>query len=672
MSKDNIDSGLVLFNGFSIIILVVLIFLYWLYCIIWGFRGWRLNRTATDYFLAGRSLSFWNFVFATTATCFSGWTFISHPGVIFKDGFPAGYASFYAITIPLTGVLFLKRQWLLGNRYNFVTPAEMFDEYFQSKFMRYLVVLVASLFSITYLAVQLKASGFIFGGVIGEVFETTDWETTIADISMILLALILALYVAIGGLKAVAKVDAMQLFLLVMGIAAIGIIVWLQVGVGKFNHGISQLVAFDYQRVGTEEYSHYIAISEKWFSDQDGQWTGFYILTFMLALMGIQSSPAFSMWAFAAKTPKPFAFQQVIASALVMGLIMFFFTTLQGIGSHLLGANNDLVLHSDISLKTIVQPLQSTDTGDKLVPRLISGIPRSSYTELKELTYSVTSLAELMISKELQKSIGAIIMAGVLAICALAAMQSTASSYILTTSAIWTRDVFKRRDDNTQPIKWATVIAFVIVGIAIFMAFTLEGIIAVANLGGLAVAFGLQMLPALIAICWWPWLTKQGVTWGIVAGIITVILTDKILTQKITILPWYGHYPLTIHSAGWGIATNIFVAILFSFLTQTEKDLEHRMKYHKFLRQYASLPESKKLWKPLILVFTIIWFIFAIGPGAVIGNWFFGDPNDSTTWLFGIPSIWTWQIVWWLLGVIMMGSLAYYMELSTEPVKSAK
>ena len=37
-------------------------------------------------------------------------------------------------------------------------------------------------------------------------------------------------------------------------------------------------------------------------------------------------------------------------------------------------------------------------------------------------------------------------------------------------------------------------------------------------LGGLAVAYGLQMWPALIGVCWWPWLTRQGVTWGLVGG----------------------------------------------------------------------------------------------------------------------------------------------------------
>jgi hypothetical protein len=63
----------------------------------------------------------------------------------------------------------------------------------------------------------------------------------------------------------------------------------------------------------------------------------------------------------------------------------------------------------------------------------------------------------------------------------------------------------------------------------------------------------------------------------------------------------------------------------------------------------------------------LFWFFFAIGPGAVLGNWIFGNPNDASTWLFGIPSIWTWQLLFWAIGVFMMWFLAFKMEMSTVP-----
>ncbi len=87
---------------------------------------------------------------------------MGHPGLIYRDGFQYAYASFYAITIPFTGVIFLKRQWMLGKRFGYVTPGEMLSDYVQVDMIRILVVIVALLFSIPYLGVQLGASGFLF------------------------------------------------------------------------------------------------------------------------------------------------------------------------------------------------------------------------------------------------------------------------------------------------------------------------------------------------------------------------------------------------------------------------------------------------------------------------------------------------------------------------------
>lgn len=50
---------------------------------------------------------------AATAASFSGWTFIGHPGLIWRDGIAYAFASFYVLTMPITGTFFAKRNWLL-------------------------------------------------------------------------------------------------------------------------------------------------------------------------------------------------------------------------------------------------------------------------------------------------------------------------------------------------------------------------------------------------------------------------------------------------------------------------------------------------------------------------------------------------------------------------------
>ena len=625
----------------KIVWLFVFVVLYWAYCIYWGVRGAMTAHTASDYFIAGRRLSLWVFVLAATATSFSGWTFMGHPGLLYRDGFQYAYASFYAITIPFTGVLFLKRQWMLGKRFGFVTPGEMLSHYFKSDIIRVLVVLVALCFSIPYLGIQLRASGFLFNVL-------TDGALGI-DVGMWLLSAIVFIYVASGGLRAVAYVDTLQCVLLALGIVVIGIITLNLVGGwAALNEGIANLAAIDTKRT-PDGFSHYIAIPGviQWVSNGPsavgGAWTGIMILSYMFALMGIQSSPAFSMWAFSNHSPKPFAPQQVWASSLGIGFILFFFTAMQGMGGHLIGADLAyLAAYPDAVNNALGQGLEGKDLMQSagkqgmLVPQLI---------------HVMQDVAPWLV--------------GLLSVCALAAMQSTGAAYMSTAGAMLTRDLLKHfimpNVSHAQQKLFGRIGVGLIVLAALVVATTSTD--ALVLLGGLAVAFGFQMWPALLAVCYFPWLTRAGITIGLAVGLIVVVCTETV-GQNLGITAW-GRWPLTIHSAGWGIIFNLGIAVIISAATQSKAEYEHKMKYHSFLAEHASLPESKRGMIPLAWIITLVWFFFGIGPGAVIGNQIFGNPNDAATWIFGMPSIWAWQILWWVLGVFMMWFLAYKMQMST-------
>lgn len=238
----------------KIIWLFVFVVLYWAYCIFWGIRGARMARTASDYFIAGRKLSLWVFVLAATATSFSGWTFMGHPGLVYRDGFQYAYASFYTITIPFTGVIFLKRQWMLGKRFGYVTPGEMLSDYFQGDAIRILTVVVALLFSIPYLGVQLSASGYLFN-----VLTTTDLYPrglVSENFGMWVLAIVVLIYVASGGLRAVAYVDTLQCVLLALGIVITGIIALNVVGGwDALNAAMARLGATSVAKWGTDRKS---------------------------------------------------------------------------------------------------------------------------------------------------------------------------------------------------------------------------------------------------------------------------------------------------------------------------------------------------------------------------------------------------------------------------------
>mgnify|MGYP003961906595 CR=1 FL=1 len=625
--------------------------IYWAYCIFWGIKCARMAKTASDYFISGRQISVWVFVLAATATSFSGWTFMGHPGLVYRDGFQYAYASFYTITIPFTGVLFLKRQWMLGKRFGYVTPGEMLSDYFQGDAIRILTVMVALLFSIPYLGVQLGASGFLFNVL-------TDGLVT-QNFGMWILSLVVLIYVASGGLRAVAYVDTLQCILLGLGIIITGIIALNAAGGwDQLQGGLAKLAASDVGKWGTTkgygggDYNAYFAIpgviqftaglgKE---TPVGGLWTGIMCLTYMFALMGIQSAPAFTMWSFSNNSPKPFAPQQVWASSFGVGLILFFFTAFQGMGAHLLGANG-AVTDAGMALANVLPDLTANKQGG-LVPHYFNTMGES-----------VPWLV------------------GLLAVCALAAMQSTGAAYMSTAGGMLTRDLYKRylnptASHATQKMFGRIGVAFIVISALLVATFSRDALVL---LGGLAVAFGFQMWPSLAAVCWIPWITREGATWGLAAGLIGVIFTETI-GQQITggSLPW-GRWPWTIHSAGWGMILNLAVCLPVSAMTQSADARAHRMKYHDFLREHATLTPGKEGLKPIAWIITLLWLFFGIGPGAVIGNDIFGAPNAGIDgWTFGMPSIWAWQILFWILGVGMMWFLAYKMEMSTMPSKEVE
>jgi len=637
----------------KVVWLFVFVAIYWAYCIFWGIKSAQTAKTASDYFIAGRRLSMWVFVLAATATSFSGWTFMGHPGLIYRDGFQYAYASFYTITIPFTGVMFLKRQWMLGKRFGYVTPGEMLSDYFQGDGIRILTVLVALLFSIPYLGVQLGASGFLFNVL-------TDGMIS-KDVGMWVLSLVVLIYVASGGLRAVAYVDTLQCILLAIGIIAIGMITLNLIGGwGELQAGIAQLATTPGTKWGTTQglgggdYSAYLAIpgviqftaglgKE---TPVGGLWTGMMVLTYMFALMGIQSAPAFSMWSFANNNPKPFAPQQVWASSFGIGLILFFFTASQGLGAHLLGADP---IATAAGVGQSILPDTIAKKPDSLVPNLIN---------------TVGDTAPYLV--------------GLLAVCALAAMQSTGAAYMSTAGGMLTRDLYKKylnptASHDTQKLFGRAGVAFIVLSALTVATFSADALVL---LGGLAVAFGFQMWPSLAAVTWFPWITRQGATWGLAVGLIAVIFTEtfgQTIAGAVGVtLPW-GRWPWTMHSAGWGIYFNLAFVIVISAMTQNENETAHRMKYHNFLREHASLSPEKKGLVPIAWIVTLAWFFFGIGPGAVIGNDIFGAPNAGVDgWTFGIPSIWAWQIIFWILGVAMMWFLAYKMEMSTMPDKEVE
>lgn len=625
--------------------ILIFLLIYWAYCAFWGIRALRRSHTASDFFLANRKLSPWVFALSVTAGTLAAWSFMGHPALAFRDGFQFVNTSFYGVVVALSGVVLLKRQWMLGKRFGYMTSGEMFIDYFGTHTLSNICIGIALLFGIPFVALIFSASGFLISEVTNQAVEREP--------AMWVLSGMVLLYSITGGMQAIAKIAVVQFVLFVFGIIVLGIFALELVGgFDALNKGLATVAQ---NLGGTWGFSNgngggnfpgYFAIPGviQWNAGlgidapEGGPWTAIMCLTFMMAVMGIAASPALSMWGFANETPRGFAIHQVWGAAFSVGFILVLFATLLGVSAHLLGASAE-VNESDMASAQLL-PALGNHEGNKLVPHFIKLLGSDQPWLI-----------------------------GVFVVCGIAALQATAATFMSTTGNILTRDIYRRYINTDASHQEQMKAARLCTGLVFLSAMLLAtySMQAAVLLGGLAIAFGFQLWPSLLAVTWFPWITRQAAGLGLIVGLIAVVMTEP-LGQKLTgnSLPW-GRWPWTIHSAAWGMFFNIIVCLVVSAMSRDEDDRERRNRYHGFYKNYGA-PISRKRWsKPVAGVIVLVWMFFAIGPGAVIGNIFFGAPNEGyEAWNFGMPSIWAWQIIWWALGVGMIWYLAYKMEMSTD------
>ena len=569
----------------------ILLGVYIIYAFYEGMKGFFKEKTSAGYAIGGRSVPFIAFLMAATAASFSGWTFIGHPGLIWRDGLAYAFASFYVLTIPITGTFFAKRTWLLGKRYGFITPGDMYAYYFNSEGLRWLVVLTAVLYSIFYSAVQLMAAGALFNVITG--FDFT-WGA-------IFLAFIVWFYVVTGGMKAGAWVGVTQFVLLVSGIIILGTFVILRPEFGGFHAFSTAVAKLDQKFVTVPEVI-------TWGLGHKGaaSWTAVMILTYMFALMGIQSSPAFTMTFFGIKSPKPLAWQQTFMSTFVVGFALFFFTAFQGMGTKVLEVAG-VAAFQGLSDRTVVPTLMHT-----VLPPF---------------------------------------MVGLVFMGAIASIHSTAAPYINTGGSILLRDIYWRFIRNQEAGQaeqiWVNRLFTTLLTIAALYV-GLTSTAALVILGALATAFGFVMYVLLVGVIWGFKFPSKGAVFGTAVGMLAVFLTYKV---------WPN--PLSMHCAFWGVFAGLVGAYLFRFLgfKDSSETIERQAEVRQWLDSVDSPTENGRRWRSIMKVATPLWYIFAIGPACILGNQAFS--------FAGFPPLWSWQIAWWIVGIIMMWALTFKAELST-------
>jgi SSS family solute:Na+ symporter len=224
---------------------LIVVTAYMIATLIVGYYGYKRTKLdPVDYFLGGRTLGTFVLVMTFIATYASMWTFMGAVGANYRIGISFHQCMITWNTLwPLMLLVMGTRLWLLGNKYGYITPSEMFADYYDSKAMGIITSIVGLIALIPYMAIQLMGSGLAFEAVTGGAIPY--WAGSLYVV------IVIGLYTLIGGLRAVAWTDVLQ-GIFFLGFLWVVMIPWVILLTGGFapvaaaNPGILQAGRYAY------------------------------------------------------------------------------------------------------------------------------------------------------------------------------------------------------------------------------------------------------------------------------------------------------------------------------------------------------------------------------------------------------------------------------------------
>ncbi|MEM8645654.1 MAG: hypothetical protein AAGF86_04840 [Pseudomonadota bacterium] len=619
----------------KIIWLAACLLAYVVFCLVAGYLGARASKRTGSFFVTDRTSAPLRGACAFTACTLGAWVLLAHPGLIYRDGLPAASLFAAAVLLPACGFFVFGRLASLGQRSEKASLANLLEEYFQSTQVRNLVILAGLGFALPLLAWQFSSAGTLI--------NLLSDDTVSRSAAMLVIAGLVTLYVAWGGVRATLACATVQFVLMLAGIIAIGCVALYYIGgFAKLSEGVAALGEIDTNRTATN-LSHYLALPgliqfETSAREAVGSpWTGTMLATTMLAFTGIMVSPVIATWALCVKGMTSVQPRMIWTSAVLLGFVLLVFSVVQGLGGHLLGGN-----------------LAMSDERGEFVYNIMGA--NLGGMDLMETEGQEAELVPVLIHL-----LGDTLpwLFALLTVAAIAALNATSAALLSGTTTLLARAGFARTDNLTASRLQAAAVTLALTAAALALAWVQES--AQINLTHLALAIGVQMWPAVIGVCWVPRLTGRAVAAGLVFGIIAAFATEPFGVEALNITAW-GGWPFTVHSAFWGLLVNVTTVTVVSMIGSSPERLIHRKSY----QDDAEALKGPALTRAAAV--TVVWLIFAAGPGTMIGNSLFGSPDDRQTWFFGVPSLWVWQAVWWSLGITL---LIYLAKLTKRPAAAS-
>ena len=540
--------------GFSLITVLITIWM--------GFRSAKSSKSASDFFVAGRSVSVgWNAA-AISGEYLSAASFMGIAGMVMSAGYDAiWYPVCYAC-----GYLFLLL-FIAGplRRFGAYTIPDFAEGRFDSPLFRKIAVIFVLFIGFFYTMPQMKGAGLALAFIIPGL---PYW------VGVVLVGAVITLNVALGGMKGITLIQACQYWLKMFAIS-IPVFVLLAVygGYGKqleMNKTPHEVVA----PIVVEK-----TLPAK--APKDENWTS--------PFGPMTSKPAKS----AGLTPeaqRPYAllYTYSLIVALVCGtaglphILVRFYTNPDGVAAK----RTTMWVMILIGVFYLFPPLWGA-LGRNHMPELYNGLAGVKGTDGTILRLP-------------QKAIGGVwgnVLSGITCAGAFAAFMSTFSGLLVSMTGALAHDVYGRilRPNSTpaERMKMFKVFAVVCGAGAILLGLCVEGF-EINKLVGWAFAIAAtSYFPLLFLATWWRGITMAGAATGMLIGgfaslaaVVTTMVADQLnLVEGVpqnALAAFYKLHPLlrtlAEQPAIWGLPLSITLMIVISKATKASIPADVRMK----------------------------------------------------------------------------------------------
>jgi SSS family solute:Na+ symporter len=238
----------------------IIVFIYLavvLYIGIFAFRRSTVSRE--DYFLAGRSLGQYVFLFALFGTNMTAFSILGASGLAYHRGIGVFgmLASASAFVIPLTLFFIGTRLWNVGKRFGHMTQVQFLRDRWECSFIGTLIFALTAVMLVPYIIIGVMGGGQTLQAISGG--QVPYWA------GGAIVALVVMSYVFFGGMRGTAWVNMFQTLMFL----CFGTIAFILIGknLGGFENVMERLAANEAtaplltrQRISPQEFFSYAFI----------------------------------------------------------------------------------------------------------------------------------------------------------------------------------------------------------------------------------------------------------------------------------------------------------------------------------------------------------------------------------------------------------------------------